>query len=835
MDKDLKFKHICLLLASISVVTIGILLKSYLKFERTIEICLDVNNCAKIEYSKEYGIPTVYSDSLESNFFAIGYTHAKDRLWAMHFLRLFASGRLSEFFGPEMLEMDKLIRSFAFKRYSQNMLDKSPEFIQAYVKGINYYAKNNKLPIEFILSGIEFEEWNIKDTYLLAKLMAFQSSYRWAITLARQVVLEKYGKDFADFIIPFNTIYTNYTTVINEQELKQMNLFNNTIPQSHHIDLSFNFIHKNLSAQKYWTKSSQPASKLVQSAILVGASNSFVVHGNYTNTGKPILASDPHLYTGIPTTFYTMKSVIKNDIHLYGATVPGLPYFLYGRNDNISWGGTVSYAENIDFYKLLINTNKTHYFYNGTWVPLKIYDEEIKIKKDSNIVITKKIKMYETHQGPVIFPTSEDLISVPAYGLFSLMESPVSIAWEGYKNTDDSLIGPLELMLAKNTPQIINALSHFGSAGIGMVFATNSGDIGYKTGSKNYKRQNIHETNYFRDGTNPQKDWTQSIRDNEMPVLINPEKGYIVNCNNRIMPYGLSVENVGSMTIGNSRADRADNILSKRIANIKNNNGHKISVKDLMELQNDIYDGFAAKTLPKMLNLINKFGYQYHKNYTEISELIFYLKTWDYYQSKNSIAATIFNVWITELKRTMLHKYYQDEKERYVHAFSYNSDTFIGNIVHLWFYNNTMLDSEICENSLINQTKFKCIDNLFYSLVKTKEFLISKLGNDISKWEYSKIHSILYPHSPLSWSPLKFLFQKESSAGGSKNTLNVAAFYSENYDYSSNHAANFRLIADMQNIENTWTVLDTGNSGDFLNYHYFDQNDLYRNGKYLKY
>jgi len=357
-----------------------------------------------------YGIPSISAQNELAASYATGYAQAKDRLWSMQFLKIFASGRMSEAFGPDMIEIDKLIRSFGFTRYAKTMLHKPVGYIESFAQGINDYVKSSlMLPLEFFLVGCKFEPWKVEDTLLIAKLMSFESSYRWIIIVSRQAILEKYGKTIADIIIPINLDqgFGKMVTVINEQELTQNGQYKQTPHNEPDLEFNFKKYPENL---KFWTKSHSKDTKTAFSTLFAGASNSWAIHGNYTKSGKPLIACDPHLGTRVPSILY-MARINVADYNYFGALLPGVPYILYGRSQYVAWGATVAFTENIDQYKIKINRDITHYFYNKTWKPLKVYEETIKVKNGQDV----KIKTYETHHGPLVLPPSLELLSVPSY------------------------------------------------------------------------------------------------------------------------------------------------------------------------------------------------------------------------------------------------------------------------------------------------------------------------------------------------------------------------------------------------------------------------------------
>jgi len=315
-----------------------------------------------------------------------------------------------------------------------------------------------------------------------------------------------------------------------------------------------------------------------------------------------------------------------------------------------------------------------------------------------------------------------------------MIEDPTAFAWEGFKHNDTAILGSYELTLAKTTKEVIKALQNYGSAGEGLVFATSQGDIGYKGVGTNYKRAySIKQSNYFLDGTDPKNDWIEKIPENLAPLIVNPTKGYIVNCNNKILPENMTEYGIGATMVGNVRANRADFMIKKIMGEIKEGKRQKFDINDMIEIQNDFYDMWAEKIIP-VLTLLTKTHFKRYENISinpsKIYEMINLISKWDYKILKDRVEPLIYSVWIIELKKLMLHKYFDDENVRENHANSYSADTFIGNMIFEWGRKN-MLDSDLCLNELNRNYTEKCLFNLVYSLEKSREFIEKLLGPHI--------------------------------------------------------------------------------------------------------
>jgi len=276
----------------------------------------------------------------------------------------------------------------------KNLRSPYKEYIEAYVAGINEYAKRATFSLESRILGMDFEEWTIKDTLILVKGISFIMAGHWQLTPMRHHLEQKFGAEFAERVLPIGKEYAFLEPVAivpgDGRYPKLENRYKNTTKDEP-------------------TSSNHNKSSHVRGDPPAGGSNAWVVHGNYTKSGKPILANDPHLPHTIPSTIYLYSLKFPSGSTFVGAGGTGIPLPIIGRTENVSWGITLSLIEAIDIYSLKLNDQKTHYWYNGTWTPLKIREERIKVKNSEDV----RSKVYRTHHGPLINVTADAAFFFP--------------------------------------------------------------------------------------------------------------------------------------------------------------------------------------------------------------------------------------------------------------------------------------------------------------------------------------------------------------------------------------------------------------------------------------
>lgn len=257
------------------------------------------------EYS---GIPHIQASSELIGYFTLGYVHAQDRLWQSDRLRRVSRGRLSEIFGSRTLQFDKIMRNYAFEKFAQEelrTLDLSIlQKLKVYTYGVNEYVRLNSLPLEYVLLDIGFEPWTVVDTLAITKMLMFHMTYDWSIDILREYLYNSVkNKEVVDHILPFQDkdLWIYNTTLLNNDEIehlmekyfdKNQNLrFNSTNSSSYH---------NNHEMHRLNTENIIKDKRLKYQ----GTSSSWVVHGNHTESGKPMYVANFHFDLGIPSTLH---------------------------------------------------------------------------------------------------------------------------------------------------------------------------------------------------------------------------------------------------------------------------------------------------------------------------------------------------------------------------------------------------------------------------------------------------------------------------------------------------------------------------------------------------
>ena len=553
-------------------------------------------------------------------------------------------------------------------------------------------------------------------------------------------------------------------------------------------------------------------------------SNSWVIHGNHTKSGKPIVANDPHLNNAMPSVWYPVQYTYgaNKEKKMFGFTNSGSPFIVIGQSPRVSWGITALLGDDSDLYLEKLNEEKTHYESDGKYYPLEIINEEIKIKgEDSEIEVIRMTK------HGVIFNRAYDSL----IGNISMEQNNEHFAfsWTGYL-PDNHLVKTVRLMHdAANVYEFKDAINIFESVYLNLVFADVDGNIGY-LGSGLHKIRNRNDKEFFPlDGSDSQNDWLGYVPKNESIFVINPKKGFIVTANNRISSDNLKHNYAGSNK-PTARSLRITNLIESFIRN-----NQKIGVEDIKRMQFDQIDEYARIMNPNLIKIVkdNLKIIPKEEDQKELKHLISSLENWDCEMAGESKQALIYNVWVSILSSKLLRKI-QPALLHKRFTNNYGFEQFMLRKIQDWS-KNIDLHSDFCRNEENqNISKISCVYNVLISLLETKEYLEKRLGQENKRWKWKNLFVAKYVHRPFSDTPLRFLYEQNHFGSGNMNTINVLVRKTQLEEFEGIHSANLRFISNLDKDEKSQFVIDTGISGCPFSPHFTDQMKLHQNGEYLE-
>ncbi len=739
-------------------------------------------------YFDDFGSPHIFAENNDDLFFSAGYVMARERLFQLTINAYTSEGRLSEILGKESVEIDKFIHTWGIPRTAKKMVNDldnySLNILNQFCKGVNQYIKDlkNNLPVEFKILRIKPIQWKPYHISGFSKLMAYSLSQSWHPEMLFGQVASMMGEKKTLELWPYFP---------NEKPDK--------LPQ-----IKFD----NSKIRKQIVNLDEKLRNILGTDAGHLGSNSWVVDGSKTISGKPILSNDPHLGMTQPSIWYEMH-LNGGDFNVSGVTFPGIPFIIVGQNEKTAWGFTNLMSDDLDFFHEKINPEyENQYFFNGKYRDMKIRYEKIKIRGDKE----KLIQIRETHRGPIIsdiHPLTKELSNV------------FSFSWVGndYWNEIESFI---KLNKMDNWSDFSDAVSGMSAPAQNIVYADIDGNIGWRAVGKIPIRDG---GNFLLPlpGETSKYDWKGYVPFDEMPYEYNPDRGYIITANNKTISNDYNYY-VSSLWHNSSRYDRIFDLINDR---------NDLNQNDMKIIQNDLISPFAKKISNKIV-----LSFQNHNYLNEnIKYSIELLNNWDGNFKKNSTEPLIFSVILMKLLKNI----YFDEM-KFIGENVYSS--WIGPVSGRgnWAMSLRNLEGLMTgeySSWIDNIETLNHIENLDDIIIKSVKEAVTELENELGhssvNWWWGRLHKLTFRHSIGNESKILdriFNFNiGPFETGGSSTTINNGE-YSFSKPFSQTAGASFRRIVDFSNLDSTSFILTTGQSGDFHSVHYKDQTPLYLSNKY---
>jgi len=730
-------------------------------------------------YRDESGIPHIFAQNESDLFFAMGYVVSQDRLWQMDLNRRAATGSLSEIFGAKTLEIDRFVKTIGISKIAQelaqNISAESKSILEAYAAGVNAFLAQNKdrLPNEYILLQYQPQAWQIEHSLAYQRLMAWGLEMGWHVDLVFGELIDKVGVKKTTEILP--EYPANAAVIVADQSFQydQLQSRINNIAQA-----SLDLLGLNNTGM---------------------GSNSWVVSGNRTKTGKPLLANDPHLAHQNPAVWYEIHLKAPG-IDCYGVSLPGLPGIIIGYNKSIAWGLTNVMADGCDFFIENINPNNAdQYHYQGKWHDFSKIAEEILVKDQpsENLIIRF------THQGPII----SDI-----HPVLQNSAKAISLKWNGHQTSDEPL-ACYKVMKAKNWDDFVDGLQHFSVPAQNYIYADTAGNIGYYcTGSIPIRKKG--NGLIPQPGWNENFEWLTSIPFRQLPQSYNPPDGVIITANNKVSnekyPHFISTYWEPSY-----RAERIKELLAIK---------EKFELNNFKMIQFDLFSKHAQYLMPVILEVLPKFEQDTNlKIYFQHS-----LKTWGLKLEGDSVAPTIFEVFLTRFYKNIFADEMGDSLFKNFLSLPNIPIRIADNLV-------ARRDSDWFDNINTPEIKETLNEIILISLNETFDYIKANFGERTQDWDWGNIHSLTFEHVLGKQKPLDRLFSLGPfPLGGSCTSVNNSMYALNKDNFHTIVGPSMRMIVDLSDRNNSLIVIPTGQSGNPLSKHFKDQTSDWLNGEYHK-
>jgi len=531
------------------------------------------------------GIPRIQAATDPDAAAALGFVHARDRMFQMELMRRAASGRLPEIAGPPTLPMDRMMRVLGLRRRAEADLALLPPdthaLLEAYSRGVNAWIdqRGRRAAPEFLLLGAP-EPWAPVDSLLWGETMGLWLSANWRTELSRLSLAGKAPQWMIDTLWPPDTAAGNPEA---------------SLPAPRLADAAQHLL---ALLPRFPDAFTQPGT----------ASNAWAVDGAHSASGAPLLAGDPHLAFGYPGIWYLAR-IDTPDTTLAGATAPGVPFMVLGHNRNIAWTFTTTGADTEDaFIETPVGANE--YATPDGPRPFEVRHELIKIKGQGDQLLTVR----ETRHGPVISDLDGGPGPVLAVSMASL--KPGNMAAAGLR----------ALNLAHNIAEAGQAAPGITAPIQNMTVADRSGIALFVTGRVPIRRAGDGSTPVA--GADGAHDWIGWASGAQLPNYIAPASGRLVNANERVAPADFPVF-LGHDWFGDWRARRIRELLTAL---------PHATPADFVRMQLDVVSPLARDLLPTLLAV--------HVEDARAVVALGLLRNWDGSMVRDLPQPLIFTAWL---------------------------------------------------------------------------------------------------------------------------------------------------------------------------------------------
>jgi penicillin amidase len=740
------------------------------------------------------GVPHIFAETTDDLYLALGFVHAQDRLWQMELHRRTGQGRLSEVFGERTVNADVLLRTLDLYGHAERSLAALPAearaALDAYARGVNAFLTRPRgwleprLPPEFLLLRHEPEPWRPADSAVIIKLMALSLSMNINQEILR-LSLAAQGLTSAEIedLLPLDQAGAR--------------------PRLPELADLYPLRSPGGTPQRR-ADAAIPSETVLDGVIGTGASNNWVVSGAITSSGKPMLANDPHLHLEAPSVWYLAHLALRRPgadaANMVGASLPGVPSIVLGRGDGIAWGFTNTGADVEDLFIEKVNPdNPREYLTPDGWRPFAVDGMTIRVKGGE----TRTVERRRTRHGPVLPDFYRNLGGLLGTNLVAALQ------WTALSDDDTTIAAGMFDPSVRSVTDYMERMRLFVVPMQSMVVADSAGAIGMIAPGRVPVRDPANKVA----GRAPVPGWDATY----------DWKGYLKF---ESLPREADVRAVGT---ANARMVDADYpylltydwdapFRQQRIKElIFDATGHDLA--SMRGAQNDVVSLAAKRLQPLMIAAAQASG-------AVDQAVLDELTTWDASMAADRPEPLIFTAWVREAVAAIYRDHLGAAFPRYL---DYRAQALIRLLegratARDWCDDRTTPEHESCGTVLAA------------ALNKALRGLEARYGRDRAKWRWSAAHHAIGEHQPFGLvSALAPFFNVEVPSAGGNYTLNRGrAILAEEPPFANRHAASFRAIYDLADLDRSLYIQTTGQSGNPFSPLYRSFAERWSKGEYIE-
>ena len=777
----------------------------------------------------EHGIAQIYADTMGDLARGQGYVHAQDRFFEMDVRRHATAGRLAELFGEEAVESDAYVRTMGWRRVAEKevalLTPDTRAFLEAYADGVNAYLDDrgtSTISVEYTvlgLGGLDYqpEDWTPVDSLAWLKAMAWDLRGNMGDEIDRVLSADAVGADRAAQLFPAYP-YDEVTPIVTQGAVVDQVYEQDAERGQTRLPLRPGFEADQHDALRDLRDGLERMPAWLGRGEGIG-SNSWVVSGELTESGDPLLANDPHLGTSLPGVWTQMGLHCRDvgpqcPLDVSGFTFSGVPGVIIGHNADVAWGFTNLGPDVADLFVERVSGEDV--LRDGELRPLRIREEVIRVQGGEDVRITVRTGSH----GPLVSDVAEQIAEVAdvASGRLGTIvpegdEAAVALQWTALQpgTTADAI---LALNLATDWDSFRAAAADFEAPAQNLVYADTEGHIGYQAPGRIPIRKSGNDGKVPSAGWLPENDWTGStVPYDALPSVLDPDEGFVVTANQAVVGPGYPYFLTDDWDRG-ARSERIRDLLTQRFE------AGPVDADDMLEVQLDTRNPMAPVLVPYLLDVPLDRGYA-----DDGQEL---LGDWDFSQpaeGEHSAAAAYYNVVWANLLRLV----FDDERPADLAADGGQR----------WMAVVTDLLDEPDDpwwDDVVTEEVESRDDTLARAMLEARDELVRRQARDAESWTWGHLHRLDLRSATLGESgigPVEALLNRDDWGVGGGSAIVDATSWDAAEGYAVTAAPSMRLVTSPGDWDASRWINLTGVSGHPASEHYTDQTDLWADGETL--
>lgn len=724
-------------------------------------------------YFDEIGVPHINAKNQKDAYIALGYVHAQDRLWQMELIRRIAPGRLSEIFGKDLLETDVFFAGLGIEEASEKSIAKLDTSSEAYLMSMAYLEGVNQYVNEGKMP-LEFDLVGIKkEKYTLKDIYNVFGYMSFSFAVAHKtdpLLTEIKEKLGAPYFNELMSAFDKNLT-INKTEIQ---------PIKAEMSKAVSKIMDNL-----------PVSAFI-------GSNSWVIAPEKTRNGKVLFANDPHIGFAQPSVWY-QNHIKTPDYEIYGYNIALMPFPLLGHNRDYAYGLTMLANDDLNFYIEKNNPdNANQYKTVDGFKDYEIRTKTIKFKDEKDTTFQVKVSKH----GPIMNGLNRNISD----------DRPIAMNWM-YTYLENEMLNVAHgISHAKSLENFRASVAKIHAPGLNVMYGDAKDNIAWFAAAKLYQLRDSVSSKTYLDGASGKGEILEILPFEENPQAINPSRNYVYSANHQ--PDSVRGKLYPGYYQPEDRSKRIVELLEAK---------NDFTKEDVAKMIYDVKSSNVSQIANDLLAIVNDSDFSVSQK-----KAVSILKNWDGTYSKTAVGATIYNRFLYEFLVNTFKDELGDGFELFIN--SQLQDQVLPNQISR--ENSVWWDNISSKNK--TETRAEIVTTSFKNAFS---FLENQLGANVEDWLWKRVISIEHEHAIGKAGGVlrKFFNVGPFETIGGNEVINNQIFKLDSTGvYKITAGPSTRRVIDFSDIENSLSILPTGQSGRVFSPYYKDQAQKFVDGEFVK-